>query len=61
MSQLHKPEQDGRTQQALVEQHDVHGYVRQTTPAQRVRKDFQKYIEEIERERDPDNGGYHGD
>ena len=59
MSQLHKPEQDGRTQQALVEQHDVHGYVRQTTPAQRVRKDFQKYIEEIERERDPDNGDAH--
>ena len=59
MSQLHEPEQDERSQQALIEEHDIHRYVRKAAPAQGVRKDFEKYIEEIERERDPDDGDTH--
>ena len=61
MSQLHEPEQDERSQQALVEQHDIHRYVRKATPAQRVCEYLEKYIEEIEREGDPDDGDAHVD
>ena len=61
MGHLHEPVQDHRPQNTLVEEHDVHGNVRQPRTPQRVREGLQEHIKEIEGKRDPDDGDPHID